>query len=189
MGLPSVHPATPEALHGQFAAIHGFAHHRDTSKPGRESLCRQKAQTCNECGGPSGVLTAEGMQEFFSYLAGPQPNLAHMSPRQALHTYTAERGGNPEKTVDHFENSEVLMPASTDRRNNITYVRRNIASPHYATSRVGDGVGWTKLLCCFDDPLLGCECKRTACPYRHATEHASGEQDLFQLIPCTFAGM
>ena len=78
-------------------------------------------------------------------------------------------------------------------KNEINTVIRHIASSKYATTWHKGQLGRINLLCCWDDPLQGSKCIREKCPYLHASElmqkDLGGEQDFFQIIPCTFAGM
>ena len=134
------------------------------------------------------------MKEFFSYIDDPPPDLETMSPIQALSAYIEQCGGNADRTILHFvpPPPPPLFP-EYGRRSTIKCIQRHIASQHYATSLEGNEVVWTELLCCWDDPAQKSKCIRQNCPYRHTSEmseeHPFGGQDLFELIPCNFAGM
>ena len=116
-----------------------------------------------------------------------------MTPYEALRAYIKQCGGNADRTMVHFAPPPPPLFPEYGRRSTIKCVTRNIASPSYATSWEGNGVVWTELLCCWDDPIQGTKCIRQNCPYRHVSqmleEHPGGGQDFFELIPCTFAGM
>ena len=133
------------------------------------------------------------MTEFFTYVEGPKPDFKRTEPLQALKDYIEECGGNPERAIVHFAPPPPPLAPEEARRSTIKCVTRKIASPAFATAWEGNGVAWTTLLCCWDDPIKNIKCIREDCPYRHASQLSDlpngGGQDFFELIPCTFAGM
>jgi len=99
------------------------------------------------------LLSTRMMTEFFTYIEGPKPNIEAIGPVKALKDYIAECGGDPERTIGRFAPPPPPVHPGMGRRSTIKLVTRNIASPSYATSWGANGIVWTQLLCCWDDPI------------------------------------
>ena len=135
-------------------------------------------------------LSAENIGKVFSYIDDFDPELDSTLPIEAFKNYTRKCGGDVEKTL-----AALFVPPPPDPvecQSNSKCITRNVVSAVHATAWEGDTVVWTRLRCCWDDESgqPPCKCIRQNCPYRHASDRgAGGGQDLFELIPCVFAGM
>ena len=70
------------------------------------------------------ILTPESMTEFFSYVAGPKPDLTRISPVDVLKDYIEECGGDPERTIVHFAPPPPPLAPEVGRRSTIRCVTR-----------------------------------------------------------------
>ena len=132
---------------------------------------------------------------FFDYVHEfPKPDLNRITPMEALMEYTAQCGGDAEKTASHFINHVPSPVAPDPGRPKIKAVVRDIASKAYARSSVPAAGGWIRLLYCWDDPTTNSTCQRDSCPYIHVSDLLASHpemtsEELFGIIPCAFAGM
>ena len=126
---------------------------KDKESQGTDHLCGRKHKQAMKHVGPF-LLSPKGMTEFFSYIEGPKPTIeTEIEAIKALKDYIAECGGDPEMTIVTFAPPPPPVPPEMERRSTIKCVTRSIASPTYATYWGANGVVWTQLLCCWDDPI------------------------------------
>ena len=141
------------------------------------------------------LLSKETVADFFNYVDDyPKPDLAEVHPTEALKNYIAECGGDAEKTIVHLAPPPPPVSPEIERRPTIRCVTRTMTSPLYAMSYGVCGTGWTRLLCCWDDPAQLEQCIRENCPYLHVSDLLKQHPiatplGLYESIPCTFAGM
>ena len=70
------------------------------------------------------LLSPESVTEFFTYVAGPEPDLTRISPVKALKDYIEECGGDPELTIVHFAPPPPPLAPEVGRRSTIKCVTR-----------------------------------------------------------------
>ena len=140
------------------------------------------------------LLLPATLNAFFDYVHEfPKPDLNRITPMEALMEYTAQCGGDAEKTASHFIKHVTLHVAPDPGRRKIKAVVRDIASKAYARTSMPGNDGWIRLLCCWDDPTTNSKCQRGSCPYLHVSDLLASHpgmttEELFSIIPCTFAG-
>jgi len=146
------------------------------------------------------LMTAESMKVFFGkvrdtdYPEDCRTDFTdNVSAIDAFMDYTAFCGGDPHQTILKFAPPAPPLSPELGRRSTIKAISRDIASSPYATTWAGHGVAYTRMVCCWDDPNQGTTCIRgNNCPYLHVStliQAHPGAPDLFELIPCNFAGM
>ena len=148
------------------------------------------------------LFSRESMTTFFGFVGGAMPDMDQKSPEEAFKEYTRSCGADPDQVMPLVKADPPPPPPPPTPADRLVWQRsgkpvnvcREIISDVFAIDK-DSGRRFTRILCCWDDPVVGTECKRPACPFLHASTFDStfpsdrNFRDLFAVVPCCFAGM